>query len=112
MHRPLAALLLSPAFALAAGCGPLQSTAWMMDAEVALASARTAGAADKAPYELTAAELYLHKAREELGYAEYEVAVDFARKATRNAQEARDKALKAPASPPTPAPAKAAPSRP
>jgi len=111
MPRLPAALLLSPALLLAAGCGPVQSTAWMMDAEVALAAARTAGAADRAPYELTAAELYLHKAREELGYAEYEVAVDFARKATRNAQEARDKALKVP-SPPPAAPAKVAPGKP
>ncbi|MBM4380074.1 MAG: DUF4398 domain-containing protein [Deltaproteobacteria bacterium] len=110
MHRLLAALLLSPALLLASGCGPVQTTAWMMDAEVALASARTAGAADKAPYELTSAELYLHKAREELGYAEYEVAVDCARKATRHAQEAREKALKAAAT--APAPAKAAPGKP
>ena len=100
--------LLAATLLLAAGCGPVQSAAWMMDAEVALQSARTAGAAEKAPYELTAAELYLHKAREELGYAEYEVALDFARKATRSAQEARERALKAPPA----AAAKAAPARP
>lgn len=108
MHRLLTALLLSPPLLLAAGCGPVQSAAWMMDAEVALQSARTAGAAEKAPYELTSAELYLHKAREELGYSEYEVALDFARKATRSAQEARERALKNPPA----AAAKAAPGKP
>jgi hypothetical protein len=94
MTRPLLAPLLASSL-LAAGCGPIQTTAWMMDAEVALNAAKTAGAVERSPYELAAAELYLHKCREELGYSEYELAVEYARKATRHAQEARERALKA-----------------
>ena len=89
LSLPLLALCL-----LTAGCGPIQTTAWMMDAEVALDSAKTAGAAERSPYELHSAELYLHKAREELGYSEYELAVEYARRATHRAQEARERALK------------------
>jgi hypothetical protein len=82
------------ALALALGaCGPIQSTAYLLDADVALESARTAGADKLAPYEFTAAHLYLLKAREEVGYSDFDVAVDFAKKAARFAKEAREKAL-------------------
>lgn len=102
MTRRLLAPLLAPCL-LAAGCGPIQTTAWMVDAEVALNSARTAGAAERSPYELTSAELYLHKSREELGYSEYELAVEYARRATRHAQEARERSLRgAKGAPPKP----------
>lgn len=76
-------------------CGPVQSTAYLLDADVALEAARTAGAEKNAPYEFTAARLYLTKAREEVGYSDFEVAVDFAKKASRFANEAREKALAA-----------------
>lgn len=75
------------------GCGPIQSTAYLLDAEVALESAQTAGADKYAPYEFTSAQLYIHKAREEVGYSDFEVAVDFAQKAARFANEAREKAM-------------------
>lgn len=78
-----------------ASCGPLRSTAFLLDADVALEAARTAGAEELAPYEFTAAHLYLQKAREEVGYSDYEVALDFAKKASKFANEARDKALAA-----------------
>lgn len=74
-------------------CGPVQSTAYLLDADVALEAARTAGADKYAPYEFTSARLYLVKAREEVGYSDFEVAVDFAKKASRFANEAREKAL-------------------
>ncbi len=80
---------------LSLGCGPIQSTALLLDADVALDSARTANAEKLAPYEYTAAHLYLLKAREEVGYSDFEVAVDFARKAAKFAREAREKALAA-----------------
>ncbi len=86
-------------------CGPIQSTAFLLDADVALESAKTAGAEKLAPYEFTAAKLYLHKAREEVGYSDFDVAVDFARKAARFAKEAREKALAAADNDLAPAPA-------
>jgi hypothetical protein len=92
--KPLLAvpLLLLTALALA-GCGPIHSTALLLDAEVQLQAAKTAGADQYAPYEWTAANLYIKKAREEVGYSDYEVAVDFAQKAARFAKEARDRAM-------------------
>lgn len=76
-----------------AGCGPIRSTAFIIDAEVQIQAAKTAGAEKLAPYEWTAANLYIYKAREEVGTSDYGVAVDFAEKASRYANEARDKSL-------------------
>lgn len=60
-----------------------------------LAAARTAQADQRAPYEWTAANLYFRKANEEVGYSDYEQAVDYAKKAVELATRARDAALKA-----------------
>ena len=80
--------------ALGAGCGPTQSTSFQMDAEVMLEAARTAQAEKYAPYEWTAATLYLHKSKEEAGYADWEQSVDYGKKAVDFAKRARDAALK------------------
>ena len=77
-----------------AACGPVQSTAHLLDADVQLEAARTAQADKLAPYEWTAANLYLHKAREEVGYADFEQAVTYAQKASKFAAAARDLAMK------------------
>ncbi|MCA2980527.1 MAG: DUF4398 domain-containing protein [Myxococcaceae bacterium] len=77
-----------------AGCGPVQSTGLLMDADVMLEAARTAQAERLAPYEWTAAQLYLHKSREEVGYSEYEQAVGYAKKAVDFATRARDAAVR------------------
>jgi hypothetical protein len=74
-------------------CGPVKSTANILDAEVQIQAARTAGADKYAPFEWTAANLYLAKAREEVGYSDYQAGVDFAVKASRFANEAREKAM-------------------
>jgi hypothetical protein len=97
MRRPFPLLLGSLlVFALGLfGCGPVQSTAYLLDAEVQIEAARTAQADKYAPYEWTAANLYIHKAREEVGFSDFEVAVDFAQKASKYANEARDKAMHA-----------------
>jgi len=87
----LALLVLAPL----AGCGPIQSTGALIDADVEIEGARAAGAAQAAPYEFASAEAYLHKAREEAGYAQYESATDFASKAREYAKEARKKATAA-----------------
>jgi hypothetical protein len=83
------------ALAAGVGCGPIQSTPALIDADVAVEAARSAGAATTAPYEFTSAEQYLRKAREEAGYAQYQATTDFAIKARDLARDAREKALNA-----------------
>jgi hypothetical protein len=75
------------------GCGPIQSTSYLLDAEVQIEAARTAGAERLAPYEFTSANLYFIKAKDKVGYSEYEIAVDYARKASKFANEARRQAV-------------------
>ena len=89
---------LLPALAAAlslSACGPVRSTAYLLDADVQIQAARTAGAEKYAPYEWTAANLYLRKAREEVGYSDFQAGVEFSEKASRFANEAREKALAA-----------------
>lgn len=93
MHRPLVLVVVLGALAATSACGPVQSTAYLLDAEVQIEAARTAQADKLAPYEWTLANLYIHKAREEVGYSDFEVAVDFARKASLNANKARQIAM-------------------
>jgi hypothetical protein len=64
-----------------------------MDVSVALSTAKVAGAERHAPYEYTAAEEYLQKAREEYGYSDYlaaeryaVLALDMATRAKRRAE--------------------------
>lgn len=88
-------LLALPAVAVLSGCGPIQSTAALIDADVALEAARAAGAPQTSTYEFTAAEAYLQKAREVSGRAQYEAATRFAGKARDLAGEARKNAIAA-----------------
>ena len=78
---------------LASGCGPIEATAVINDADVALAGARAARAFDHAPYEYVTAELYLEKAREERGYAHFGRAIRYGRKAAQSAREAQTKSM-------------------
>lgn len=72
------------------GCGPIEYIAYVpFGAAGAVAEAKSAGAEKYAPYEMTAAQEYLHKARELGGYARYHSSVGFARKASKLAQDAR-----------------------
>ncbi len=81
-------------FASASACGPVQYVGQVtMDASSALAAARSAGGVRHAPYEMTMAEEFLHKAREEAGYARYQTAIRFGRKAEQMAVKARALAL-------------------
>ena len=84
---PLAALCVS-------ACGPVQSTSYLIDTETMLEAARTAQADKLAPYEWTAAQLYYGKSKEEVGYSDFEQAVDYGKKAVDFATRARDTALK------------------
>jgi hypothetical protein len=75
-------------------CGPIQSTAVLLDTENMLEAAHTSQAERLAPYEWTAASLYFAKAKEEVGSSEYEAAVGYGKKALDFATKARDVALK------------------
>ena len=95
----------------ASACGPVQSTSYLMDTETMLSAARTAQADKLAPYEWTAANLYFSKSKEEVGYSDFEQAVDYGKKAVDFATRARDTALKvgrrneaSPSDPPVPTP--------
>ena len=91
MRLLLALIALAPLV----GCGPIQSTSALIDADVELEAARAAGALTAAPYEFTSAEAYLHKAREVAGRAQYEASSDFASKSAELARAARKKAIEA-----------------
>jgi hypothetical protein len=91
------------AVAALAACGPIQSTAALIDADVELEAARAAGAAQASPYEFTGAEAYLRKAREVSGRAQYEAAnrlaarsVELSKEARKNAAGASNKVQEAP----------------
>lgn len=81
-------LLLTP------GCGPVMSTYLILRAQAELDGAQAAEAEKYAIYEYTAASLYLHKAREEQGYADFGPSIDFAYKAGEYAVKGRERAEK------------------
>ncbi len=91
------------ALATLAACGPIQSTARLIDAEVEIEAARAAGAPQSSTLEFVAAEAYYAKARELEGRARYEAAVkeaakalDFAKAAKKNALAASNRPQEAP----------------
>ncbi len=91
----------------ATGCGPIQYIANVsLEASGALVEAKQMKAEEQAPYEVTAAEEYLHKARELAGYARFQAAVAFGRKATEMAHKASRLAQSHPPGEPAPAPTK------
>jgi hypothetical protein len=72
------------------GCGPVEYISQVGNrASSAVSAAKLAQADRYAPYEYTAAEEYLHKAREEAGHAEYQDAIEYGRKAEDLANRAR-----------------------
>jgi outer membrane biogenesis lipoprotein LolB len=80
------------AFVTLAACGPIQSTAALIDADVEVEAARAAGAARSSPYEFTGAVAYLKKAREVVGHSQYEAGTRFARRSAELAKVARKNA--------------------
>ena len=86
--RPAGCLLVL----LAAGCGPVRATSVIGDAETAIARARAADGERLAPYETVSAQLYLAKAREQQGRAQYGAAEDLAKQSLRFAREAAERA--------------------
>jgi len=78
--------------ALLLGCGPVTATSVIDDAELALRRARASESDQRAQYETTLAELYLAKARELQGKAQYGDARALASDALRFANAAGRKA--------------------
>jgi hypothetical protein len=85
MHRALAILALAGALS---GCGPVISTYLIVSAQADLDGAQAAEAEKYSVYEYVAADQYLHKAREEQGYADFGPSIDFAYKADDLAKKA------------------------
>ena len=88
----LRALTVGALFVVASGCGPVRAGSLLIDAAAELSAATTAAADEKSPYEYWAADSYLHKAREDHSYANFESAEDFARKSRDCARLARVRA--------------------
>jgi hypothetical protein len=92
--RVLPAVVLAASTSLLSGCGPVLATYLVVDAEAKLAAARASEAEAHAIYEYVSSEAYLKKAHEELGYADYGPAIDYAYKAgvlaAQGAERARD----------------------
>ena len=81
-------LLLS--LATLSGCGPIEYINQVGNKAASAVSAAKLAQADRyAPYEFTGAEEYLHKAREEAGYAQYQDAIEYGRRAEELATRAR-----------------------
>ena len=73
--------LLALVAALIGGCGAIISTSELTDATRAVEHADELGAERLAVYEFVSAEEYLDKAREEWGRSDYQMAIDYARRA-------------------------------
>lgn len=82
------------------------STYLILVADAELDGAEAAEAEKYAPYEYTAAKAYLHKAREEQGYADFGAAIEYAFKAQELAEKGLERAnkVKAEQQPPPGAP--------
>ena len=84
------------ATALLSGCGPVESTVGISDAEAALTQATTLNAEQHSPYEYTRAQHFLYKAKQEWGYSNFETARDYALEARRSADAALENTREAP----------------
>jgi hypothetical protein len=84
---------------LASGCvAPIMTMVDLSDAEAEIAAAKTADAPKWAPYEYTSAVLYLHEAKDRMGYSGtyYQNAYEYAQKAAEYAKQGKEKALNHP----------------
>lgn len=79
-------------FFVALSACAIAPTAALLKASSAVESAERAEADKFAIYEITKAREYLHKAREEYGYADYEVAELYAKESVAWGDRAREKA--------------------
>ena len=94
VRATLAALLMLAMVPLASGCGAAMSTYLILVAQADLDGAEAAEADKFAPYEYTAAQEYLRKAREEQSYADFGPSIEYAWKAQELAEAGRIRAEK------------------
>lgn len=80
---------------MASGCGATLARARISGAQAALAGATRAGAEKSAPYEYTAALLYLEKALELEAYARFGSAIEYGTLSEKLAKQAEQKAASA-----------------
>ncbi len=73
---------------VALGCA-VAPTARVVRAQVEIDAATLAGADQYAIYEITKAREYIHKAREQIGYSQFEMAQKFADLAVENGEKAK-----------------------
>lgn len=78
------------------GCGPVESTVGISDAEASLKRATVEDADTYSPYEYARAQHFLYKAKQEWGYSNFETARDYALEARRAADAALDNTIEAP----------------
>jgi len=86
-------VLATLALAWLVGCGPVESLVVINQAHLNIEAAERSEAARYAPYEYFSATERMHKAREEMNYSDYEVAIDLALEAKSLAALAREKAV-------------------
>jgi hypothetical protein len=72
-----------------------------MDADAQLEGARAAGAEKNATYEWTLAQMYLHKAKEQVGRSQYETAINYAQQSLKYSAAAKQRALSGSSTVPT-----------
>jgi len=74
------------------GCGPVQASMAITESAKALENAQAAQADTLAPYPFYRAEAFLYMAKTKAGFAEYEIAREYAGKAKADAEKAEEKA--------------------
>jgi hypothetical protein len=74
-------------------CGPVESLVVLNQANLNFEAAQRSEAGRYSPYEYVSARERIHKAREEMNYSDFEVAIDLALEARKMAAQAREKAL-------------------
>ena len=89
--RWLRVAVVSMVVMIGSGCGASMSTYLILKAQYELDGAEAAEAEKYAPYEYTAANLYLDKAREEQGYADFGASIKYAWKAEELAIQGRER---------------------
>ena len=92
VKRLVRLLSLAGLLGLGFGCGPLVSGGRIIQADIRLSEAKTAGAKTSALYEYTIAEEYLKKSREEHAYSEFWTSRKYADYAILFGEKARVKA--------------------
>ena len=96
-RRSAVAVVIAACTALVAvGCGPVQSTSGISDAQASMERARIHDAAEYSPYEYERAQHFLYKAKHEWGYSNFEAARNYALEARRAADAAYDNTHEAP----------------